>query len=251
LIPGLLAQQSLGVAMRRHTVTAVPQIRAARSSTVYPAFHWLALSVIFFCAVIGESKASVGTTACEFSTNVTVTAKECASQERSSWRFPIVDDDGNPMPSSEDAIPLDLLSNTEFGYYLTAREAYTVKQWLGKAVLFIDVRDLSSGERNVLPAEVDFNLPLIKSIKGGKLELAHGFVGGIKRALATRGMSQDALVVLICVDGRAAALGADLLAQAGVSNTFVVRGGMEGEIGSADNTGWKAQMLPTDVLAAI
>ncbi len=44
---------------------------------------------------------------------------------------------------------------------------------------------------------------------------------------------------------------AELLAQAGVSNTFVVRGGMGGEIGSADNTGWKAQMLPTDVLAAI
>jgi rhodanese-related sulfurtransferase len=64
-------------------------------------------------------------------------------------------------------------------------------------------------------------------------------------------LSQDAIVVLICVDGRAAAFGADLLAQAGVSNTFVVRGGMEGEVGSAANTGWKAQMLPTNVLAAI
>jgi rhodanese-related sulfurtransferase len=237
--------------MRRYTVAAVPDIRASRSSVFYAVFLWFALGIMIFGAAIGESRANGGTTACEFSAGTTVTAKECASPERSSWGFPIVDDDGNPMPSSEEAIPQDLLSTTEFGHYLTARQAYAVKQWLGKNVLFVDVRDLSSGERNVLPAEVDFNLPLVRSMKGGKLELAHGFVGDIKRALAKRGLSQDAIVVLICVDGRAAALGAELLAQAGVSNAFVVRGGMEGEIGSADNTGWKAQMLPTDVLAAI
>lgn len=237
--------------MRRYTVAAFPEIRASRSSTVCAVFHWLALSIIVFGAAIGESRADAVAASCEFSAGGTKVAKECAVSERPAWGFPIVDDDGNPMPSSEDAIPQDLVSRTEFGHYLTAREAYAAKKWLGKEVLFVDVRDLSSGERAMLPAEVDFNLPLVKGIKGGKLELAHGFVGGIKRALVTRGLSQDAIVVLICVDGRAAAFGAELLAQAGVSNTFVVRGGMEGEVGSAANTGWKAQMLPTNVLAAI
>ncbi|MCA3017096.1 MAG: hypothetical protein ING73_17915 [Rhodocyclaceae bacterium] len=235
--------------MRRNIFTALPDIKAPDSKMLCAVFHSLVLVVMLFVATISESRAET-TMSCKFSTSDALAGRECPALERSAWAVPIVDDDGNPLLSSEAAIPQDLLSRTEFGHYLTAREAYAAKQWLGKDVLFVDVRDLSSGERNLLPAEVDFNLPLVRGTNSGKLELAHGFVGGIKRALATRGLSHDAIVVVICEDGRAAALAAELLAQAGVSNTFVVRGGMEGEIGSADNTGWKAQMLPTDVLAA-
>lgn len=211
----------------------------------------LATSIAFALSLFA---ATVSVSGAESSLNASgnrASSNPLPSIDHSTWSRPVVDDDGHPMPSSDAAIPLDSLSRTEFGHYLTAREAYALKQWLGKDVLFVDIRNLSSGEWGLLPEGADFNLPLIKSIAQGKPEFVHGFVGGIKRALATRGLHHESIVVLICIDGRSAAIGADLLAQAGVSNAFVVRGGMDGEVGSADHAGWHGQMLPTHVLSAI
>lgn len=207
----------------------------------------IALALSLFAATLSVSSAESGL----YSAANLTSAHQMRSIDQFAWVRPVVDDDGNPMPSSDAAIPLDPLSRSEFGHYLTAKEAYALKQWLGKDVLFVDIRNLSSGEWGLLPEGADFNLPLVKSIAQGKPEFVHGFVGGIKRALATRGLHHESIVVLICIDGRSAAIGADLLAQAGVSNAFVVRGGMEGEIGSADHAGWHGQMLPTHVLTAI
>ena len=157
----------------------------------------------------------------------------------------LVDDEGIPLASLAAAIPDDVLSQTHHGHYLTARESYETKNWLGGAVLFVDVRDTKSAPTGAAPGNVDFNLPVTQHRASGKPQVAYGFVGTIKRTLATRGLDHDALVLVICENGRNAALAAELLAQAGVANVFVVRGGMQGEIGAiANSTGWLSAGLP-------
>lgn len=157
----------------------------------------------------------------------------------------LVDDEGIPLASLTAAIPDDVQSQTHHGHYLTAREAYETKNWLGRAVLFVDVRDTKSAPTGVAPGNVDFNLPVTHYWATGKAQVAYGFVGTIKRTLAARGLDHDALVLAICENGRNAALAAELLAQAGIPNVFVVRGGMQGEIGAiANSTGWLSADLP-------
>lgn len=157
----------------------------------------------------------------------------------------LVDDEGNPLPSSPQAIPRDALSQTHHGHYLTAMEAHAAKQWLGRSVLFIDVRHEASVAVNGVPQTVDFNLPVARPAAQGRMQIAYGFAGKIKRTLAARGLTHDALVFVICEDGRNAALAAELLAQAGVPNVFAVRGGIYGEKNDRDAaTGWIAAQLP-------
>lgn len=157
----------------------------------------------------------------------------------------LVDNEGIPLASVATAIPDDVQSQTHHGHYLTASEAYETKNWLGGAVLFVDVRDTKSALTGVAPGNVDFNLPVTHYRASDRAQVAYGFVGTIKRTLAIRGLDHDALVMVICENGRNAALAAELLAQAGIPNVFVVRGGMQGEIGAiANSTGWLSAGLP-------
>ena len=69
----------------------------------------------------------------------------------------LFDDEGNPLPSSVDAIPKDPLTLTHHGHYLTAREAHQAKNWLSDSVLFIDVRDPAAAVAGGIPQNADFN----------------------------------------------------------------------------------------------
>ena len=142
----------------------------------------------------------------------------------------LFDDEGNPLPSSVDAIPKDPLTLTHHGHYLTAREAHQAKNWLSDSVLFIDVRDPAAAVAGGIPQNADFNLPVMRRNEAGKLQIAYGFVGGVKRSLASRGLNHDIPIFVICTNARLAALAAELLAQAGVPHVFVVRGGINGEV---------------------
>ena len=156
----------------------------------------------------------------------------------------LVDDEGIPMPSSAEAIPKDPLAQTHHGHYLTALEAHQAKNWLRESVLFIDVRDPAAAIAGGLPQNADFNLPVMRRDDAGKLQIAYGFVGGVKRTLASRGLDHDTSIFMICADARLSALAAELLAQAGVPHVYVVRGGIDGEV-SAEGTpvGWLAARL--------
>jgi rhodanese-related sulfurtransferase len=157
----------------------------------------------------------------------------------------LVDDEGNPLPPQVDAIPADALARTHHGHYLTAQDAYSAKHWLGRSVLFIDVRDEAAVGKMGLPGNADFNLPVARFAGDGALLPAYGFVAGVKRALAARGMDHAAPIFVVCQDGRHAALAAELLAQAGVPHVFVVRGGILGEQSAGgDAFGWVAARLP-------
>lgn len=112
--------------------------------------------------------------------------------------------------------------------------AYETKGLVGCAALVVDVREIESA-----PSNDNFKPPATQYRVPGKPQVAYGFVGIIRRTLASRGLGHDALVTVICANGRNAALVAELLRQASVANVFVVRGGMQGEIGAVVNsTGW-------------
>ena len=156
----------------------------------------------------------------------------------------LVDDEGNPMPSSAEAIPKDPLAQTHHGHYLTALEAHQAKNWLRESVLFIDVRDPAAAIAGSLPQTADFNLPVMRRDEAGKLQIANVFVGGVKRTLASRGLDHDSAIFVICTNARLSALAAELLAQAGVPHVFVVRGGIEGEESDEGRSvGWLAARL--------
>lgn len=156
----------------------------------------------------------------------------------------LVDDEGNPLPSSPAAIPRDRMAQTSLGHYLTALEAYQAKNWLGQSVLFVDVHDIASAAGDQTPQNVDARLPVMHRNEDGQLKPAAGFVVAIKLALSTRGLKDDAPIFAICRDGRQAAIAAELLAQAGVPHVFVVRGGIEGEQSDeGQSVGWRAARL--------
>ena len=156
----------------------------------------------------------------------------------------LVDDEGIPMPSSAEAIPQDPLAQTHHGHYLTAREAHQAKNWLRDSILFIDVREPTAAMARGLPQNADFNLPVMRRDEVGKLQIANGFVGAVKRTLASRGLDHDASIFVICTNARLSALAAELLAQAGVPHVFVVRGGIEGEVfDGGGSVGWLAARL--------
>lgn len=147
----------------------------------------------------------------------------------------LVDDEGNPLPSSAEAIPQDSLSRTHHAHYLTAREADQAKNWLGSSVLFIDVRDHTSAKTGGSPQRADYHMPVMRRTADDKLQIAYGFVGTVKRTLMARGLGYDAPIFAICGNGRQSAIAAELLAQAGVPHVFVVRGGIQGELSAEEN----------------
>ena len=147
----------------------------------------------------------------------------------------LVDDEGNPLPSSAEAISQDPLSRIHHAHCLTAREADQTKNWLGHSMFFIDVRDHASATVGGRPQNVDHHVPVMRRTDDGKLQIAHGFVGGIKRTLMAHGLGYDASIFAVCGNGRQSAIAAELLAQAGVPHVFVVRGGIQGELSAEEN----------------
>lgn len=159
----------------------------------------------------------------------------------------LVDDAGNPLPPTLAAIPRDPLSLTDAGNYLTVSEAHAAKFWLGDTILFIDVRDEEAVHLGGTPTGIDMWQPVARPSANNRQKLAYGFTGAVKRALAARNreINNDGIVLLICKDGRNAAIAAELLTQAGVTRVFVVRGGTDGENSRhGRETGWVAAGLP-------
>jgi rhodanese-related sulfurtransferase len=157
----------------------------------------------------------------------------------------LVDDYGNTLPPRIEAIPQDMGARTKLGNYLTAEDAYAAKYWLVRAVLFVDVRDEATANASGIPVYADFNLPLTRLAKNGTPEVDADFVVRAMQALASRGLALTAPVFVICENGRHAARAADVLAEAGIPNVFVVRGGIHGERSVNGKTfGWLASGLP-------
>ena len=156
--------------------------------------------------------------------------------------------------------PPDPQRQTTWRLYLDASEAYEMKMARGDAVLFVDVRDpieiMFTGFTHV----VDVNVPFLLADRGNwhptkpnfAMRKNPDFETGIARALAARGLTRDAPVILMCRSGGArGAPSAMALAGKGYAQVYVVVDGFEGgpvRDGPRKNwrlkDGWKNAGLP-------
>ncbi len=164
------------------------------------------------------------------------------------------------MPASAAPEPEDPKKQTSWGLYLTAKEAYEMKQTEGDSVLFVDVREpveiMFTGFTDV----VDVNVPflLVNPAKWNPkkpvlaMESNPGFAPGIMNALDARSLDKSTPVILMCRSGGTrGAPSAKALEGLGLEKVYVVVDGFEGST-SKDNpngpwrlvNGWKNGGLP-------
>lgn len=159
--------------------------------------------------------------------------------------------DGAALPSSKQTIA---------GRYLDAREAYALKQKMGAAAYFVDVRTRYEVMYVGMPSVADANIPYVDhpddapwDDKAGrfKLEVNSGFGGELMRRLAAQGLAKDATIILMCRSGDRSARAANLLSQLGYPNVYSVVDGFEGDIAASGPkqgqrvvNGWKNADLP-------
>ncbi len=156
--------------------------------------------------------------------------------------------------------PKDPKKQTPWGLYLTAAEAFALKQAKGPDVLFVDVREpieiMFTGFTDV----VDINIPylLVNPAKWNSkkpvlaMEPNPGFAAGVKAALTARGLDKSAPVILMCRSGGTrGAPSALALKGLDLEQVYVVVDGFEGSVAKNDPNGpwrrvngWKNTGLP-------
>lgn len=156
--------------------------------------------------------------------------------------------------------PEDPKKQTPWGLYLTAAEAYAMKQAQGDAVLFVDVREpvemMFTGFTDVVDVNVPFLLVDPSQMHARKPVLAMepnpDFAAGILAALEARGLDRSAPVILMCRSGGSrGAPSARALEGLGLEAVHVVVDGFEGSTDKSDPNGpwrrvngWKNSGLP-------
>ncbi|MFX0544651.1 rhodanese-like domain-containing protein [Roseovarius sp. S1116L3] len=165
---------------------------------------------------------------------------------------------GSPVFAAD--APEDPDEQTEWGLYLTAREAYEMKMARGDEVLFVDVREpieiMFTGWTDVVDLNVPFLLvdPTTWNSEKPVLQMRKNpaFADLIAAALEARGMDKDTPVILMCRSGGTrGAPSANALAELGLSEVYVVVDGFEGGSLKDDprgpwrlKDGWKNSELP-------
>lgn len=156
--------------------------------------------------------------------------------------------------------PDDPEKQTSWGLYLTAKEAYAMKQAEGDKVLFIDVREpveiMFTGFTDV----VDVNIPYLMvnpakwNAKKPKLAMEPNphFADAVMAALRERGLDETAPVILMCRSGgERGTPSAKALEGLGLKSVYVVVDGFEGSTDKNNPNGpwrtvngWKNSGLP-------
>ncbi|MEX1236373.1 MAG: rhodanese-like domain-containing protein [Roseovarius sp.] len=156
--------------------------------------------------------------------------------------------------------PEDPANQTRWGLYLTASEAYDMKQAQGDEVLFVDVREpieiMFTGWTDV----VDVNVPFLQVDPTAwnpdkpvfQMRKNPDFAAGIAAEMEARGMDKDTPVILMCRSGGArGAPSAEALAALDLEAVYVVVDGFEGGSLKDDprgpmrlKDGWKNSELP-------
>lgn len=138
------------------------------------------------------------------------------------------------MAASE---PEDPKKQTKWGLYLTAKEAFEMKQEMGEAVLFVDVREpieiMFTGYTDVIDVNVPYMLvnPAKWNPKKPKfaMELNPGFTDSVMAALEARGLDKSSPVIVMCRSGgMRGAPSANALKPLGLEQVYVVVDGFEG-----------------------
>lgn len=156
--------------------------------------------------------------------------------------------------------PEDPKKQTAWGLYLTAKEAFDMKQDLKDEVLFVDVREpiemMFTGFTDVVDVNVPFLLvdPTKWHAKKPVLAMAPNpdFAAGVLAALEKAGLDRSAPIILMCRSGGTrGAPSAKALESYGLEQVYVVVDGFEGAKTKGDpngpwrrTNGWKNAGLP-------
>ncbi len=165
-----------------------------------------------------------------------------------------------PLAANAAPAPADPKKQTDWGLYLTAKEAFELKRKLGKSALFIDVREpiemMFTGYTDVVDVNVPFLMvdPSQWNPKKPKFAMVPNpdYVGGVAKALADRGLDKDAPIILMCRSGGTrGAPSAQALKGLGLKKVYVVVDGFEGATDKNNPNGpwrlvngWKNSGLP-------
>ena len=153
--------------------------------------------------------------------------------------------------------------HTPYDLYLDPREAHAMKQANPDKVLFIDVRAQGEIQFVGFTDVVDANIPIYvldTTAWKDKKDGTHGtyrkrknpdFVQAVDNLLATRTLTRDAPIILMCTSGGRSPIAAKTLHKAGFSKVYTQHQGFEGvkakdgpQQGKRVVNGWKNAGLP-------
>ena len=145
------------------------------------------------------------------------------------------------------------------GNYLTAKEAFDLKQQKGDKVLLVDVRTPSELVYIGVAKNVDVNIPFLKldynswdDKKQSFKEVPNDqFVTEMNAILKSKNMFRNSSIILLCRSGKRSAKASNLLTIHGYTNVYTVTEGFEGDKAKAGENkgkrvvnGWKNANLP-------
>jgi len=149
---------------------------------------------------------------------------------------------------------------TQLGLYMSPSQAHNVMAKEGDKTLFIDVRTREEVNFLGMPTSADANIPYMKlnewmawnEKKGNfKMEVNSEFSDVIEERIASKNLSKNGRIILICRSGSRSAKASDLLAKLGYTNVYSVTEGYEGDKAKKGNNkgqrivnGWKNAGLP-------
>lgn len=145
---------------------------------------------------------------------------------------------------------------TKLGLYVTAKEAFDLKQREGAKALFVDVRSRAEaafvGMPSVADALVPLTEPAFEQWDEGRGNFAtpdnQAFRQELARRLAERGLGKDDTLIVMCRSGdRSARAINEILVAEGYTKAYSVVDGFEGDMskdGRRSVNGWKNAGLP-------
>jgi rhodanese-related sulfurtransferase len=147
---------------------------------------------------------------------------------------------------------------SRLGLYLSAPQAYELKQREGDKLLFVDVRTRAEVMYLGTPTVTDAVVPAVSPVGGFavwdeaketfKTELNEDFVTELEKRLAQKRLTKTDPIVLMCRSGDRSARAINmLLTDRGYTKVYSVVDGYEGDLSSAgrrDVNGWKNAGLP-------
>jgi rhodanese-related sulfurtransferase len=156
--------------------------------------------------------------------------------------------------------PEDPAKQTEWGLYLTAKEAYEMKQDLGDEVFFVDVREpieiMFTGFTDVVDVNVPFLMVNPAKWNPNKPKFAMepnpDFAEMVAAEMEARGLDKSTPVIMMCRSGGSrGAPSANALSELGLEEVYVVVDGFEGSSVKGHvggpwrlKNGWKNSGLP-------
>ena len=164
-----------------------------------------------------------------------------------------------PMVANAADKPASNKKQTIENLYLTAKEAYALKQSYGNKALFIDVRTPEELIFVGSAGTMDINIPFNTLDYAHWDDKHHGFrkvenqqfVDLVDKAIRDRSLSKDSSIILMCRSGSRSAKAANKLAAKGYRKVYTVIDGFEGDKqkkgklkGKRVVNGWKNADLP-------